>query len=391
MTYQKESNINTMGALKGIKIVDLTRLLPGPYCTMILADHGAQVISIEDRRFLKDSHFIKPLYRNKKHMSLDLKTEAGRKIFFKLVKDADVVIEQFRPGVVKRLGVDYPSVKKVNPKIIYCSITGYGQDGPYKDRAGHDVNYLAMAGVLDLNGETGRTPVIPGVPVGDIAGGSMNAVIGILLALVARQQTGEGQYIDISMTDGVLGLLSLTPYLKELFGQTPCRGDETFPARYACYRVYETCDNRYVSIGAVEPHFWKALCEHLKVPQYAAKQYDEACRQEIIDFMTKTFKSKTMAEWETELGPKEVCFAPVRNVDEVMKDPFYKEKGSIVDMPKKNSRQKIPVVGTPVRLSQTPGGVRSMPVEFGENTEEILMEIGYSKEEIYKLSEDKIV
>ena len=173
------------GSLAGIKVLDLSRLLPGPYCSMLLADHGAEVIGIEDRRFQGDDLFFETLYRNKKHLSLNLKTEAGKTIFFELAADADIIIEGFRPGVAARLGVDYETVSRKFPRIIYCSITGYGQDGPYRERVGHDVNYLAAAGILDLIGPADGPPSIPGVQIADIGGGSMNAVIGILLALVA--------------------------------------------------------------------------------------------------------------------------------------------------------------------------------------------------------------
>ena len=197
------------GALDGITVIDLSRLLPGPYCSMILADHGARVIAIEGRQFVADGLFFNTINRNKEHMSLNLKTEEGKQIFSRLVEKADVVLEGFRPGVVDRLGVDYGSVRKVNPKIIYCAITGYGQDGPFRDRVGHDVNYLSFAGVLNLMGEADRPPSIPGIQIADIAAGGMNAAIGILLALFAREKTGKGQYIDISMTDGMVGFLPI--------------------------------------------------------------------------------------------------------------------------------------------------------------------------------------
>ena len=188
------------GALSGITVIDLSRLLPGPYCSMILADHGARVIAVENKRFMADGLFFNTINRNKEHMSLNLKSDAGQQIFSKLIEKADVLMEGFRPGVVDRLGVDYESVRKVNPKIIYCSITGYGQDGPFRDRVGHDVNYLSFSGVLNLIGEPDRPPSIPGIQIADVAAGGMNAAIGILLALFAREKTGRGQYIDISMT-----------------------------------------------------------------------------------------------------------------------------------------------------------------------------------------------
>ena len=184
--------MNHPGALSGITVIDLSRLLPGPYCSMILADHGARVIAIEDRRFQDDAFFIPAVMRNKQHMTLNLKTDQGRQIFFRLAETADVLIEGFRPGVVERLGVDYAAVSKANPRIVYCSITGYGQGGALRDRSGHDVNYMAQSGVLGLIGYPDRPPCIPGVQFADIAGGSLHAVAGILLALLAREKTGRG-------------------------------------------------------------------------------------------------------------------------------------------------------------------------------------------------------
>ena len=267
--------MSTEGALAGITVLDLSRLLPGPYCSMMLADHGARVIAIEDKRFIADDLFITTVNRNKEHMSLNLKTLEGKEIFFRLVERADVLLEGFRPGVVHRLDIDYDTVCKINSKIIYCSITGYGQTGPCRDRAGHDVNYLAHSGVLDLIGEPDRPPSIPGVQIPDIAGGGMNAAIGILLALMARERTGKGQYIDISMTDAMVSLLTLTLYLQQRTGEDPKRGETLLSHRYACYNTYETADGRYLSIGAVENRIWKFFCEHLKVQEYTPLQYDE--------------------------------------------------------------------------------------------------------------------
>jgi len=245
----------TPGALTGVNVLDLSRLLPGPYCSMILADHGARVIAVEDKRFLADGLFFNLINRNKEHMSLNLKTEKGIEIFSRLIQNTDVLLEGFRPGVVDRLGVGYETVRKVNPKIIYCSITGYGQDGPFRDRVGHDANYLSCAGVLDLIGEADRPPSIPGVQIADIAGGGMNSAIGILLALFAREKTGRGQYIDISMTDGMVALLPTALFFRQLTGQEPARADEFLSHRYACYNTYETADGRFISIGAVENRF----------------------------------------------------------------------------------------------------------------------------------------
>ncbi len=374
------------GALTGIKVLDFSRLLPGPFCSMILADHGARVISVEDRRFITDDLFIATVNRNKEHMSLDLKTPDGKDVFSRLVKNADVLLEGFRPGVAQRLGIDYDRVVKINPQIIYCSITGYGQTGPFRYRAGHDVNFLGYSGVLDLIGEPNRPPFIPGVQIADIAGGGMNAAIGILLALWARQKTGKGQYIDISMTDGMVSLQALTLFFQQRTGEVPIRGDALLSHRYACYNTFETADGRYISIGAVENRFWKNLCEHLGVPEYAPLQYSENHRREILDFMRKTFKKKTLAVWEDELADVDVCLGRILNLTEVLQEPLFREREMVVDIQHQNGK-KMAVLGVPVKLSETPGSVRTPPVGFGENTASILLELGYSENQIKTFEE----
>jgi len=378
------------GALSGIKILDLSRLLPGPYCSMILADHGARVIAIEDRRFMDDGLFFSQAYRNKEHMSLNLKTEEGKEIFFRLVNDADVILEGFRPGVVERLGVDYDTVCKVNQKIIYCSISGYGHTGPYRDRAGHDVNYLSISGALDLVGQANHPPSIPGIQIADIAGGGMNAAIGILMALFARERTGKGQYIDISMTDGMVGFMPAAFFLKQITGQFPERGDSMLSHRYACYNTYETADGRYISVGAVENRFWKKLCEFLEVPEYAQLQYDENRRQEIIDFLKATFLKKTFAQWKKDLAGIDACCEPIQNLSEVLKDPLFREREMIVEVAGKDGKKTL-TIGVPVKLSETPGSVSTQPVAFGENTATILKELGYSKKQVKELSDMKAI
>ncbi len=369
------------GALSGVRVLDLSRMLPGPYCSMILADHGAEVIAVEDRKFQDDGLFFNDLNRNKSHISLNLKTPEGLEIFFKLAEKADVILEGFRPGVVQRLGVDYGAVRKCNPKIIYCSISGYGQTGPMRNLVGHDVNYIANAGVLDLVGDRGGRPIIPGVQIADIAGGAMNAAVGILLALFARETSGEGQYIDISMTDGVVGLLSLPYYFSRQNGQPQKAGESLLSHRYACYNTYETADGRFLSIGALENRFWKTLCEHLNRPQYIALQYDEQMREKIIyDFRT-LFLTKTMADWNGELAELEICFAPVKNLAEILVDPHLLEREMVHSYVGENGVEKHGF-GIPVKLSETPGSIRTVPGKFGEQTRKVLQEIGYSAEQI---------
>ncbi len=378
------------GALTGITVLDLSRLLPGPFCSMILADHGARVIAIEDKRFVSEAGANTTVYRNKEHMTLNLKTKPGRDIFFSMAEKADIILEGFRPGVTKRLGVDYDSIAAVNPGIIYCSISGYGQTGPYRNEAGHDVNYLSVSGVLDLFGEKDRPPSIPGIQIADMAGGGMNAAIGILMALYSREQTGRGQYIDISMTDGSLSLLSLVLSLKQFTGMPVNRADSFLSHRYACYNTYETADNRYLSIGAVESRFWKNLCEYFEVPEYIALQYDDLKRQEIIDFLRDKFKQKTLAVWEAELDGRDICWGPVKNLDEAMENSLFKEREMVVNL-KSTSGEEIKVLGVPVKLSDTPGAVRTPPPEFGENTVDILKELGVSDKRIKEFFENGVI
>jgi crotonobetainyl-CoA:carnitine CoA-transferase CaiB-like acyl-CoA transferase len=378
------------GALDGVNVLDLSRLLPGPYCSMILADHGARVIAVEDKRFLADGLFLNLINRNKEHMSLNLKTEEGKEIFFRLIQNTDVLLEGFRPGVVDRLGVGYETIRKVNPKIIYCSISGYGQDGPFRDRVGHDANYLSYAGVLDLIGEADRPPSIPGVQMADIAGGGMNAAIGILLALFAREKTGRGQYIDISMTDGMVGLLPLVLFFSQLNGQEPKRADGFLSHRYACYNTYETADGRFISIGAVENRFWMQLCDVLGVPEYAELQYNDQRRKEIIDYMRQAFKQKTLDEWDAVLGDLDICWGRVQSLSEVLEDPLFRQREMVVEI-KGNDGKTSKTLGVPVKLSQTPGAVRTPPVDFGASTPDILRELGYSDNEIKRFKKEGVI
>ena len=378
--------MNESGTLSGITVIDLSRLLPGPYGTMLLADHGARVIAVEDPRYKDRGEYVFPVYRNKSHMTLDLKSKAGREIFFRLVQNADVVVEGFRPGVVQRLGVDYASVRRVNPQIVYCSITGYGQAGAMKDAAGHDVNYLSRSGLLDLMGEKDRPPAIPGIQIADLVGGGMNGALGILMALFHRERTGRGQHIDISMTDGMLGLLPTVQFFEALFGMEQTRGDTFLAHRYACYNTYATADGRYLAVGAVENRFWQNLCDHVGRPEYGPLQYDESHREEIIACMRALFLQKSLAEWERALEGLDVCVTPVRTVVEAMQDPLFATREMVLE----TDAGEI-ALGVPLKLGSTPGRVRSAPPDFGADTDRILEELGYSKTQIETLREEGVV
>ena len=379
------------GALTGITVLDLSRLLPGPYCSMILADHGARVIAIEDKKqYAADGLFLPTVQRNKEHITLDLKREAGKDIFFRLVSEADVVIEGFRPGVVRRLGVDYDSVRTAKDDIIYCSITGFGQTGPGRDRVGHDINYLGDAGVLDLIGRPGQPPVVPGIQIADIAGGGLNAAIGILLALFARQQTGQGQYIDISMTDGMLAMLPVAQFWKMLTGESPQRGDNMLSHRYACYNTYETADGRHIAVGALENRFWRALCTALDLAEYADLQYDEARREEIIGAFGDIFRQKRLAEWDETLGGQDLCVSGIHTMAEAMASPMFRQREMVVEISHPD-RASETALGVPVKLSETPGTIRTPSVQFGESTRRVLQGLGYSEEEIATLSKNGVI
>jgi crotonobetainyl-CoA:carnitine CoA-transferase CaiB-like acyl-CoA transferase len=373
--------MKNQGALAGITVLDLSRLLPGPFCSMILADHGARVIAIESKKFKADGLYLKSINRNKAHMSLDVNTPAGKAIFLHLVQKADVVMEGFRPGVARRLGIDYEAVSRVNPEIIYCSITAYGQTGPYRDRVGHDVNCLAISGVLNLIGEKDRPPAIPGIQLADMAGGGLNAAIGILLALFARQVTGKGQYIDISMTDGMVGMLPVALFLRELSGEDPPRSDSFLSHRYACYNTYETADGRSLCIGAVEHRFWKNFCETVGRPDLIALQFDEGRRQEVIDDLRQMFMEKPLSHWQAVFGQRDICWAPIHDLSAVCQDAHLRQRKMLIDIEEKKG-QTATALGVPIKLSQTPGSIRTPAVDFGENTRQILLQWGYSEQEV---------
>jgi crotonobetainyl-CoA:carnitine CoA-transferase CaiB-like acyl-CoA transferase len=357
-----------MRPLDGLLVLDLTRLLPGAAATMQLANFGAEVVKIEEPERGDYGRWIPPylddegavfhmVNRGKKSVALDLKSDSGREAFLKLARTADVVVESFRPGTMQRLGLSYEMLHAANQRLIYVSITGYGQEGPWAAMAGHDINYLALGGALEGNGTRGGPPAIPGIQIADLAGGAMQAVTGVLLALAARANTGRGQAVDVSMVDGVAWMLPVVLGLHAATGELPARGDGVLTGRYACYRVYEAADGRWLAVGALEPKFWEALCRALECEQFIDGQFAEGLRrEEIVAELARIFRTRTAKDWLERLRPSDACVTPVRNVAEVAAH-FGLRRGDSVIAPK---------------LSDTPGRLGAPPPRLGEHTQEIL-------------------
>jgi len=390
-----------MRTLDGIRVLDLTRLLPGDYCTLLLGDMGAEVIKVEEPRLGDYIRWLPPLIgsqsvfhlmlnRNKKSMKLNLRSEKSREIFYRLVERSDVVVEGFRPGVVKRLGIDYDSVNEANPHIVYCSMSGYGQDGPYRDRAGHDVNYIGYGGVLSLIGPTNGAPVIPSVQIADLTMALM-AATAILAALLAREKMGRGQYIDLSFLDVVISLtvLPAASYFAE--GKLPRPGRWWLNGGYPCYNVYETKDGKYITIGCVEERFWANLCRALGVVDFVKYQYagDDKLK-EMFEAIRSIFKSRSLDEWLRVLSKEDVPCGPVYELDEVFEDPqtLYRKMIVEVECP---AVGKVKQLGTPLKFSETPCEIRSPPPRLGEHTEQILRWLGYGEGEILDMREKGVI
>jgi len=395
--------VNKNLPLAGIRVLDLSRYLPGPFCTQILADFGAEVIKVEDPGTGDLGRHLPPLIagesarfytvnRNKKSITLDLRKEEAKEIFKKLTAVSDVVVDQFRPGVMDRLGLGYEELKKINPKLIYCAITGYGLSGPWRDMAGHDLNYLNLAGVTLLNGTKDSLPALCGVQIADIAGGTLYAVIGILMALIHRQKTGEGQLCDIAMLDGSVSLLAYTFGEWAGEGEVPRRGDGLLTGGYACYNVYETKDGQYVSVGAIEEKFWAQFCQKVGRPQYIEQQYRPEMQSEMIADLRNIMRTKTKQEWVDFFAEDDICFTPVLNLEEVSEHPQVKAREMIIKLANfKESGKDVILPGIPIKLSTTPGEVKPSFPALGEHNDEVLSSVGYSREQIRKFREDKVV
>ena len=384
-----------MSALEGRRVLDLSRGYPGSYCTMFLGDFGAEVLKIDPPGATLRLPFLgiddekwAAYYaqeRNKRSIILNMKAEEGRQVFYKLVESADVLVEGFRPGVVKQLGIDYEALKGINPRIIYCSLTGYGQSGPYRDLSGHDMNYSAMAGALSLIGERGGRPFLVSNLLADQAGAGLHATIGILLALLARERTGRGQFVDIAFTDGVISLLTFEASTYFPTGIVPKRGETFTTGAAPSANLYETKDGEYISIGCIEPHFWQNLCRALGREDFIPYQFSAGeKREEILSFFREIFLTKTRDEWFELLKEKETCVAPVYNLEETFSNPqvLHRQMVAEVDHPKFG---KVKQVGIAIKLSETPGQIKSTGPLPGEHTEEVLLSLGYTRGAIERL------
>jgi crotonobetainyl-CoA:carnitine CoA-transferase CaiB-like acyl-CoA transferase len=377
-------------ALSRFRLLDLSRQLPGPFCSMLLADLGMDVLTVYAPNDPMGMG-VPILGRNKRSLSLNLKSDEGRAIFHRLARDADAVLEGGRPGGAAKLGVDYETLRKINPRLVYCSISGYGQDGPYRNRVGHDVNYLGFAGVIGLTGTSGGAPAIPGVQIADIGGGALMAAVGILAALWAREETGAGQFVDIGMMDGAVAWQVINAFRHLVDHQEPERGETMLTGHHPCYAVYETKDGRHVTVGALEPHFWRTLCERLEFPDFVARQFDEGeSREDMFRRIRARFRERTMVEWVAMLADLDICFGPVATLSEALADPQALHRQMVVEtVDGRGNRQRT--LGNPIKLSATPPAIRTPPPRLGEHTDAVLAGLGFSPGDVAGLRERGVV
>lgn len=351
--------------IEGVKILDLSRMLPGPYCSMLLSDLGADVVVVE----IPGRAFTPPyLQRNKKSITLNLKAEGSKEIIYKLAENSDILLEGFRPGVTKTLGVDYDTLKEINPGIIYCSISGYGQDGPYKNKSGHDINYIGYAGILNI---PNQVPSVPGTTIADL-GSSMFAVISILAALLAREKTGKGQYIDVSMLDSVVSWTGTYA------------GGALASGSVSTYGIYETKDN-YITLGALEEKFRKNFFK--VVEKFADPDQKKKIKKK--DVFSEVLKTKTTAEWIKLFDDADVPCSPVSSPDEAFSDPQVLHRDMVVEV--EGPQGKLRQVPFPVKLSDTPAKIRSPPAPFGAHTNQILGDLGYTEEQISEFKKSGVI
>ncbi|MDY6879707.1 MAG: CaiB/BaiF CoA-transferase family protein [Desulfatiglans sp.] len=391
--------------LEGIKVLDLNRFLPGQYAAMLMAEAGAEVIKIEDPGFRatifrmlqgreasseeeKKWNAVYVLDRGKKSLALDLKTDAGKEVFLRLAEKTDVIIEGFRPGVTKKLGIDYDTIKEMNSKVIYCAVTGYGQDGPYQMLPARDLTCMGLSGILGVVNEGRFPPIVPGTKIADLAS-SMYCTIGILMALAARDKSGRGQFVDISMVDGAVSWLT-APLMNYYFsGNVPGPGAVYLSGKRPGYNVYRTKDGKYISIALREPKFWKKLCNKLGRGDLLPLQNpDDDKFDEVVSALQEVFLSKTRDELFEEF--KDIGVGKVYTLDELDSDPQIRHRRMIVDIDVPGVGM-VKQAGNPVKLSDTPLEIRSLSPARGQHTMDILLEAGYSEERIKEFYENDVV
>ena len=380
--------------LKGIRVLDLSRLLPGPVASLHLADLGADVIKIEDTgvgdyaRTMGDgpdgtSWFFRAVNRNKRGLTLNLKQSPGREALLQLVASADILLESFRPGVMERLGLGYEALLATNPRLVYCAITGYGQDGPWALRAGHDLNYIAQAGVLEQTGSKGGPPAIPALQIGDLLGGAMTAVSAMLAALFKAQATGEGSFVDVAMSDSVLAH-NLFPLFARQSGQLPARGDDLLTGGHANYGVYRTQDGKYMAVAPLEEKFWRLFCDAIGRSELKAR-YAETATPELRRELETLFASRPQADWVALFDAVDCCVTPVLSLDEALEHPQMRARA--MSLTADGMTQYAP----PFKISGWSFAVEKLAPAPGEHTDEILSELGYDAEQIASLRKSRIV
>lgn len=383
-----------MAPLDGLRVLDLSRLMPGPLCTMILGDLGADVIKIEQPQIGDYARAAPPfigdtgaaflmLNRNKRSITLNLKNGEAQEVVYKLARKSEVLVESFRPGVAERLGVGYPTMSKINERLVYCSISGYGQSGPYRDLVGHDLTYTAYSGAIGATGLKGGPPVIPAIQIADIQG-AMYAAIAIMTALYRREKTGKGEFIDISLMDVAVASM-IMPLSFHYAGLPTERGRLLLSGAAPFYNVYETADRRFISVAPLEPKFWVELCKTLGLDKYQDQQFamDEEAER-IRGDLAALFRQKTRDEWVRILNEREIPCAPVYGVGEVPVDPHVKSRNMVFEMDTE-AFGRLNQLATPIRLSQNPLTVRLPPPRLGEQTLQILQELGYSMKDVERL------
>ena len=389
-----------MSALEGLKVLDLSRLLPGGFCSLLLADLGAQVLKIEDTSMGDYVRWAPPGYegadestksalflalnRGKRSMRVNLKEEGGREVLLRLVREYDVLLESFRPGVLERLGVGWERLREENPRLVYCAITGYGQDGPYRDRSGHDMNYLGLVGLLGLTGEPDGPPVQPAGQIADIGGGALMAAFGILAALRERDRSGEGQLVDVSMSDGALSWLGLVAGRYLCDGEVPGRGTPELAGGIICYRPY-ACSDGWVTLGALEPKFWANWCRGVGREGLLDKQFQPPGSEAHAE-VERIFLERTRDEWQEFASEHDCCLEPVLDLDEALESELVRAREMVVELDQPGT-EGVRQLGVPVKLSRTPGDLHSPGPVLGEHTDEVLAAAGYSESEIAALKQ----